>query len=31
MTKIKEALLNESPKLFKIIPNEKILVDAPEK
>jgi hypothetical protein len=27
----KKVLLNENPKLFKIIPNEKILLDAPEK
>jgi hypothetical protein len=26
----KSILLNENPKLFKIIPNEKILLDAPE-
>jgi hypothetical protein len=26
----KKVLLNENPKLFKIIPNEKILLDAQE-
>jgi hypothetical protein len=29
--KKKKVLLNENPKLFKIIPNKKILLDAPEK
>jgi hypothetical protein len=28
---IKKVLLNENPKLFKIIPNEMILLDAPKK
>jgi hypothetical protein len=28
--RIKKNMLNENPKLFKIIPNEKILLDAPE-
>jgi hypothetical protein len=27
----KKVLLNENPNLFKIIPNEKILLDEPEK
>jgi hypothetical protein len=29
-SRIKKALLNENPKLFKIIPNGKILLDAPK-